>query len=444
MNDVIVAIATPVGIGALSIVRLSGQGSLEIANSFFSKNLLSFASHTVGYGKILEKDNTAIDEVVVLVMKGTKSFTGEDSVEIICHGSPLITKKIFRRAVESGARSASPGEFSRRAFSNGKIDLLQAEAIKEMIHAKNERALKEASKQLTGCLSIKIKELQNCFIDLLAIIEVHIDYPEEGLEENTKAEVISMALTTKEKIKRLTDSFENGKKLFCGHKITILGAPNAGKSSLLNALLEENRAIVTDIEGTTRDTIEEEILIDNYTFKFIDTAGIRKAHDPIEKIGIERSLKTIETSDITLLLIDLTKEVPEKILDLSRRLKQALIVYNKSDVSERVNPLNVSDPIYISAKEKLGLDELKRQILLKVSFENTDETPLITKERHFSCLNEASLALDNVLTGLQNDLSIELISFELRYGLEKLSEVIGINITEEILGSIFSKFCVGK
>jgi tRNA modification GTPase len=444
MNDVIVAIATPIGMGALSIVRLSGSGSIEMVNSFFSKDVLSFPSHSANYGKILDQDKTTIDEVVLLVMKGKKSFTGEDSIEIICHGSPLITKKIFRRALESGARSASNGEFSRRAFSNGKIDLIQAEAIKEMIHAKNERALKEASKQLEGSLSLKIKNLQELFIELLSIIEVHIDYPEEGLEENAKEEVISLIEIAKEKIFILTNSFEDGKKLFCGHKIAILGAPNAGKSSLLNALLEENRAIVTEIAGTTRDTIEEEILIDNYTFKFIDTAGIRKAQDPIEKIGIERSLKSTETSDINILLIDLSKEVPEDILALYRGLKEVMVVYNKMDISEKLNPLNAPYPVYISAKENLGIFDLKTAIVNKISFENKDETPLITKQRHFSCLKEALLSLDNVLNGFKTDLSIELISFELRYGLEKLSEIIGINITEEILGSIFSKFCVGK
>lgn len=444
MNDIIVAQATPPGMAALSIIRFSGKGSLECVNAFFSGDLTSFESHKAHLGKVLSEDGSIIDEALLLTMKGSRSFTGEDSVEIICHGSPLIVKKILERATRAGARLARGGEFSHRAFSNGKIDLSQAEAIKEIIHAKNERALKEASKQLGGSLSIYIKDLQQCFIDLLTIIEVHIDYPEEGLEEATKAEVLSMVENTKTKIETLLETWEDGKRLFNGHKIAIIGAPNAGKSSLLNALLEEERAIVTDIAGTTRDTIEEEIIINNHTFKFIDTAGIHKASDTIEKIGIEKSHAMIKESDITIILIDLSSEISDEIKALSEKTDNAIIVYNKTDLSGEKNPLRVKDPVYISAKEKSGLEALKQSIIDHVSFNTKDDTPLITKQRHFDSLSESLSALDKTLHGLSSDLSIDLISFELRYGLEKLSEVIGINITEEILGGIFSKFCVGK
>ncbi|MCH9621859.1 MAG: tRNA modification GTPase MnmE [Chlamydiia bacterium] len=444
MNDVIIAQATPPGIGALSIIRLSGKGCLDLTNSFFSKDVLTLKPHKATLGNILSSNHSIIDEVILITMKGQKSFTGEDSVEIICHGSPLIVKKILTRALELGARLAEGGEFSRRAYSNGKIDLLQAEAIKEIIHAKNERALKEASKQLAGSLSVYIKDLQQCFIDLLTIIEVHIDYPEEGLEEATKAEVISMIQITREKILKLLNSFTDGKKLFNGHKIAIIGAPNAGKSSLLNALLEEDRAIVTEIAGTTRDTIEEEILIDNHTFKFIDTAGIHNSQNKVEQIGIEKTLKTIHESDITILLIDLSTPINDQIIHIYKSLINPIIAYNKQDICKLSNPLNIQNPIYISAKEKQGLQSLKNAILEKTHFEHIDDTPLITKERHHHCLKESLSSLDKTLTGIEADLSIDLISFDLRFGLEKLSEVIGINITEEILGGIFSKFCVGK
>ncbi len=444
MNDVIVAIATPPGVGALSIIRFSGKGTIDLVNSFFSSNVLSFSTHTAHFGKILDTDGSVIDEVILLTMLGKKSFTGEDSIEIICHGSPLITQKILRRALLAGARAADGGEFSKRAYSNGKMDLLQAEAIKELIHAKNERALKEATKQLGGSLSIYIKDLQRCFIDLLAIIEVHIDYPEEGIEEATKAELISMIHDTHLKLSKLTSTFHDGVKISSGHKIAIIGAPNAGKSSLLNALLEEDRAIVTDIAGTTRDTIEEEITINGHTFKFIDTAGIRESLDIIEQIGIQKSLAAKDESDLVILLIDLSAPISPFIETYHLEIKNVLVVYNKTDLADRSNPINAQNPIYISAKEKNGLDGLKKALIDKIDFDQKDETPLLTKERHYHSLCCALLSLENVLAGIQSNLSVELISFDLREGLEKLSEVIGINVTEEILGGIFSKFCVGK
>lgn len=444
MEETIAAIATPIGVGALTIIRLSGENTFEVINAVFSKNIFNEKSHTAHFGKIKEKDNSVIDEVVILIMRGRKSFTGEDSAEIICHGNPLIAQKILRRCFEVGARAARGGEFSERAYSNGKVDLIQAEAIKEMIHAKNERALKEASKQLGGSLSVYIKDLQRCFIDLLAIIEVHIDYPEEGIEEATKKELLSMLIETKERVQKLIHSFHDGKKLSSGFKVAIIGAPNAGKSSLLNALLEEDRAIVTNIAGTTRDTIEEEITIDGHTFTFIDTAGIRESSDVIEKIGIKKSIETQKKADITLLLVDLSTDIPPEIKSIFDNSNEPLVIYNKQDIAEKSNPLHAPNPIYISAKDKLGLEALKKGLISRVHYESNDDTPVITKERHFAKLNETLLSLEKVYAGILSDLSVELISFDLREGLENLSEIIGINVTEEILGGIFSKFCVGK
>jgi tRNA modification GTPase len=444
MFDTIVAIATPPGIGALSIIRLSGKESIDIVNSFFSKNILQVESHTAHFGKILDEDKSTIDEVVLLIMKGKTSFTGENSVEIICHGNPLIAQKIVRRALSCGARVAMGGEFSQRAFSNGKLDLLQAEAIKEMIHAKSERSLKEASLQLGGSLSLYVKDLQTRFIDLLAIVEVHIDYPEEGIEPTAQKELISLIQEAQEKIRSVTSTFHDGKKLFSGQTVAIIGAPNAGKSSLLNALLDEDRSIVSTIAGTTRDTIEEELTIDGYIFKFIDTAGIHEAFDPLEKMGISRSLKAVEHCDIPILLIDLSAPISEDIHTLYLTLKNPLVVYNKEDLSEKINPLNVNNPIYISAKHKTGLKILKQALIGTLSLESNQDVPILTKERHFIKLNEALTSLEKALSGLFSHVSIDLISFELRMGLFSLSEIIGINITEEILGGIFSKFCVGK
>lgn len=444
MNTTIAAIATPVGVGALSIIRLSGEKAFEILFTIFSKDIRDKASHTAHFGKIVESDGTVIDEVIVVLMRGKRSFTGENSAEIICHGNPLVTQKILRRAFQAGAVPAEGGEFSKRAYLNGKIDLLQAEAIKEIIHAKNERALKEASRQLGGSLSVYIKDLQRCFIDLLAIIEVHIDYPEEGIEEATKNELLSMIESTIEKISRLAASFHDGKKLTKGYKVAILGAPNAGKSSLLNALLEEDRAIVTDIAGTTRDTIEEEITISGHTFTFVDTAGIRESSDEIERMGITRALLEKQRADIVILLVDSTKPVPLEIKELYSSLKDPLVVYNKQDVAEKNNPLLVTDPLYISAKLSTGLDSLKKALLAKVTYETVDETPILTKERHYQQLQLALSSLTATKDAIDNEHSVELISFDLREGLEHLAEIIGINVTEEILGGIFSKFCVGK
>lgn len=444
MFDTIVALATPPGVGALSIIRLSGKDTFDVVKTFFTKNISEEKSHTAHFGKILDIDQSVIDEVIILIMRDKKSFTGENSAEIICHGNPLIVQKILRRALSAGARAAHGGEFSKRAFSNGKLDLSQVEAIKEMIHAKNERALKEASKQLGGSLSIYIKDLQKNFIDLLAIIEVHIDYPEEGLEPAAEEEVLSIIHATKEKIKNLTETFHDGKKLFTGQTIAIIGAPNAGKSSLLNALLDDDRAIVSSIAGTTRDTIVEEITLDGLSFKFVDTAGIHNAKDPIEMMGIARTLKAAGSCDIPLLLIDLSAPISAKIMELYKTLSSPLVVYNKADISKKTNPLAVTNPIYISAKEKTGLKELKDALIKTVSFETFDDTPLLTKERHFIKLNEAYSSLETVLEGISSNLSVDLISFDLRIGLESLSEIIGINISEEILGGIFSKFCVGK
>jgi tRNA modification GTPase len=444
MDDVIVAIATPPGIGALSIIRLSGKDTFDIVNTFFSGNVPLYKSHTANFGRILDTGGTVIDEVILLIMKGKRSFTGENSIEIICHGNPLIAQKILRRALDAGARTADGGEFSRRAFSNGKVDLLQAEAIKEMIHAKNERALKEASKQLGGSLSIYIKDLQRCFIDILAIIEVHIDYPEEGIEEATKKELISIIEDTKKKITKLLHSFHDGKKLFSGHMTAIIGAPNAGKSSLLNALLEEDRAIVTNTPGTTRDTIEEEITIDSHTIKFVDTAGIRESTDEIEMIGIEKALAVKNKCDITILLVDLTSEISAEIRSIYKENKDTLVVYNKNDLCMKKNPLDAPSPIYISAKNRTGLTELKEALISHLHFETKDNTPFITKERHYTLLKTSLQSLEMTVDGIRKGLSVEYIAFDLREGLESLSEIIGINVTEEILGGIFSKFCVGK
>ncbi|MCH9811790.1 tRNA uridine-5-carboxymethylaminomethyl(34) synthesis GTPase MnmE [bacterium] len=444
MDDVIVAIATPAGVGALSIVRLSGKGVFSVVKSFFNKSLEDKESHTAHFGKILDKNGATIDEVVILIMRGKTSFTGENSIEIICHGNPLIAKKIVRRALDCGARSAEPGEFSKRAFLHGKVDLVQVEAIKEMIHAKNEKALAEASRQLSGSLSIYIKDLQTCFIDILSVLEVHIDYPEEGIEEAAKAELLSMIEITMSKIMRLLSTFDDGKKMFTGHSIAIIGAPNAGKSSLLNALLEENRAIVTNVAGTTRDTIEEEMEVDGHLLKIIDTAGIRKSRDSIEIMGMERSLQMHKNADLSILLVDLTENIPEEVTQLYHQNKNLLVVYNKQDLAKPLNPLNCDNPIYISAKEKKGLESLKKALIEKLSFSTNDNTPLLTKERHFAALSKAKKSLEEVSLKMEQEVEVELLSFDLREGLESLSEIIGIDVTEKILGGIFSKFCVGK
>ena len=443
MKETIAAICTPPGMGALSVIRLSGKEAFLYAEQIFSGKVSSYPSHTAHVGKILAASGEVIDEVVLLVMYEGRSFTGENTVELMCHGGVHVTQKVLARVFEVGARAANPGEFTERAYRNGRIDLAQAEAIQELIAAKNDQALLAAEKQLSGRLSISIKDLQKTITDITAILEAWVDYPEEGLEFATKEEILDHLERTKGKMARLMESFYDGKKVVQGASLCLLGSPNVGKSSLLNALLNEERAIVTDIPGTTRDLLHEELRIKGYTFRLTDTAGIRETAEIIEEEGIKRSQKAAEKADLVLLILDATREISVEEKRWIKEFPKALVVYNKADLPH----LPPSHPgVVISAKEHQGLEELKEAIvtLAYPSVETHNDQILLTQERHFLALKNATSSLCTVIQGLKTEISPEFLVFDLRSSLKELSQILGTNITEDILGAIFEKFCVGK
>lgn len=443
MNDTIGAICTPPGNGAVAMIRISGPKALEVTNKIFTGNVFAYPSHTAHLGKITSEQGVVIDEVLLLVMHQGKSYTGEDTVEIMCHGGHFITQKVLARVFEAGARAAGPGEFTLRAFQNGNLDLAQAEAVQELIAAKNEKALLAAERQLEGKLSEKITTIQKELTSITAIIEAWVDYPEEGLEFASKEEIIFQLEEVQKKLTLLSQTFHEGKKIAQGVSICLLGMPNVGKSSLLNALLEEERAIVTEIAGTTRDLLAEDLQLGGLTFRITDTAGIRDAEDLIEQEGVKRSQKAAKNADLVLIVLDVTREMTEEEIGFIETYKEALIILNKSDLSDKKHPVN---GVRISAKTGAGLDKLKVALLEKALFDTarSDEEVIITKERHFKAIYEASSFLGNAIAGLKTEISPEFLAVDMRSSLKELAKIIGTNITEDILGAIFSKFCVGK
>lgn len=444
-NTTIAAIATPPGEGGVAMIRISGKEAREIASSCFSHDVLTQESHTLKFGTILDEHKNPIDEVLLAVMQAPRSFTGEDVVEIYCHGGSFVSQKILKRILSCGAKAAGPGEFSLRAYLNGKIDLAKAEAIASLIHAKNDLALSAEESQLRGALSLKITKFQESLTEVAAIIEAWVDYPEEGLEFASKEEILQKLQFIALELTNLKATFRDGRILSHGIDLCILGAPNVGKSSLMNALIGYDRAIVTDIAGTTRDVLEEKIQFGSLHFNLIDTAGIRPfTSDIIEKEGMRRSLEKAEKADILLLVLDSSRPLLEEEKELQKSLpeEKTLVVYNKIDLGAPYT----GKGICISAEKGLGLDHLKKAIEEHI-FEKgppSKEAIILTKERHYKAVEEALSALKLVIEGLEGDLSAEFISFDLRQALKHLSSIMGINVTEEILNEIFSKFCVGK
>ncbi|GAB5411685.1 MAG: tRNA uridine-5-carboxymethylaminomethyl(34) synthesis GTPase MnmE [Chlamydiales bacterium] len=442
-STTIAAIATPPGDGGVAIIRISGPEALKIADLVFSRSIESQKSHTANYGKIISLNGEVLDEVLLLPMRAPRSFTGEDVVEIHCHGGRLITQRVLARVIEAGAKPAKPGEFSLRGYLNGKMDLAQAEAIQELICAKNELALSSAQEQLEGALSKKIRAFQKEIADVTAIIEAWVDYPEEGLEFASEEEILAQLTAVQEKIIRLRDSFRDGKILRDGVRLCLLGAPNVGKSSLMNALLSNDRAIVTEIAGTTRDLIEETLRIGDLHVHLTDTAGIRENAERIEEEGIRRSKKAAERADIILFVLDATRETTEAETELLATLpkKRTIILSNKVDIAKKT-----PEHFPVSAKTEEGLKELKELLHDRVwkNGKPGKEQIAITKERHHFALDQSVQLLHSVCSGLVEGTSPEFLVSDLRRALKELGTIIGIDVTEEILGSIFSKFCVGK
>ena len=447
-DDTIASIATGPGPAAIAVIRISGKDSIRISNSFFSGPVDTYQTHTVHHGKIIDNNKKIIDSVLLTVMIGPRSYTGEDSIEISCHGGSLVTKKVYETIIQAGIRPANPGEFTFRAFLNNKIDLLQAEAVQELISASNETALKTAENQLEGALSSTILNLQKEIIDIAAIIEAWVDFPEEGLEFASKDEITERLEIVKNKLNKLSSSFYEGKILFEGVNLAIIGTPNVGKSSLMNALCKKDRAIVTSIAGTTRDTIEEKIALGPLHFNIIDTAGIRETSEVVEEEGIKRSKKVFKDADIVLLVLDASKNLSDDDIKLIEKVTQekTIFTWNKIDIESCPKALNCKHSSQISAKENIGIDELKEKIE-EVIWENTPpskEEAILTKIRHKNAVDEAIKSCNDVINGINSNISAEFIASDLRYCLNNLASIIGHDVTEDILTSIFSKFCVGK
>ncbi len=446
--DTIAAIATPPGEGGVAIIRISGREAFSIAAQAFSGPLHRYESHTAHVGKILSQSGAVIDEVLLLIMYAPRSYTGEDTVEIHCHGGGLISKRVLERIVALGARIAHPGEFTYRAFLNQKLDLAQAEAVQQLISAKNDLALKAATEQLSGALSKYVSTIQMELTDCAAILEAWVDFPEEGLEFATAEEMIFSLRKTQVKLEQLISSFEEGKLLQEGLTLCLAGPPNAGKSSLMNALLGTERAIVTEIPGTTRDILEETLRLGEIHIRLIDTAGIRPTQELIEQEGIRRSYLAMQHADLILLVLDSSRPTSkeEQVFLESVPIEKSLLILNKIDLPLGIEPLAFSDPILISAIEQSGLKELKDRIAKKIWQKGylANDQVVLTSCRHKEAALEASQGVKRVIEGLQEGISAEFVSSDMRDALKALSRIIGKDISEEILNTVFSKFCVGK
>ena len=448
-GETVAAISTPPGEGGISIIRISGNRAIEIACRVFSGPVLTYLSHTAHLGIVCGRRGERIDEAVLLLMRAPKSYTGEDVVELQCHGGMIASKQVLEACLEAGARAALPGEFTFKAFMNGRLDLAQAEAVQRVIGAKNEQAFSAATKHLEGALSEKIHKLQKELVSLAAIFEAWVDFPEEGIEFASEKEVAERLLRVRDKIQRMIDTFEDGRRIDHGISLCIVGPPNAGKSSLMNALLDQERAIVTPIPGTTRDLLKEELTIGGLHFTLTDTAGIRETDEIIEQEGIKRSKAALQSADIVLLVLDVAKKIERTEIELLEILPKTktIALWNKSDLP---HPPTFQLPfplvLNISAKERTGIEELKKAIdrlIWQKGAPSKDEL-FITTLRHKEALCHAVQNIDKVIEGLSERTSPEFLSADLRGALTELGRVIGINITEVIISSIFSQFCIGK
>lgn len=458
-NDIICAPATVPGTGAISVIRVSGKGSLKLADKVISLRKGSIAQskgYTLHFGSIFASDGSLLDEVIVSVFRAPNSYTGEDGVEISCHSSKYIVSETIGLLCEKGCRMAGPGEFTQRAYLNGKMDLAQAEAVADVIAADSKAALRVAQSQLRGEYSAAFKELRDALVRLSALVELELDFSEEEVEFASREMIIGLAESAIAKMSRLRDSYRVGNALKNGVPVAIVGAPNVGKSTLLNALLGEDRAITSDIPGTTRDTVEESIVIEGVRYRFIDTAGIRETEQMIERLGIERSLAKIRDAAIVICLLDATKkDESEQMLSKVESLIDAenqkiIVVANKSDlnghVKEELSGLS-EGAISISALRKEGLRELEKAIV-KCGFADTDEHVIVTSARHYNALSSAVESLWAVVRAVREGISEELLAEDLRAAICDINSIFASTsdaITpDEVLGEVFGKFCVGK
>ncbi|MDE6375706.1 MAG: tRNA uridine-5-carboxymethylaminomethyl(34) synthesis GTPase MnmE [Ligilactobacillus sp.] len=455
--DTIAAIATPPGEGAISIVRLSGDDAVTIADQVFKgKDLTKVSSHTINYGHFIDpKTREIVDEVMVSVLRAPKTFTREDTIEINCHGGIVPTNKILQVLLTNGARLAEPGEFTKRAFLHGRIDLAQAESVMDLIRAKTDRSMKAALNQLDGNLSQLIKNLRQEILDVLAQVEVNIDYPEyDDVEEMTSKLLREKALDVCAKVEQLLVTARQGKILREGLATALVGRPNVGKSSLLNHLLREDKAIVTDIAGTTRDVIEEYVNIFGVPLKLVDTAGIRDTDDMVEKIGVERSRQAIDRADLVMLLLNVGEPLTTEDIELLQLTqdKKRIIVLNKMDLEPKLDLnelyqyVDKAEVLKTSVLKNEGIRELEEHIatLFYGGIENSQTTVLVTNARHIALLEQTKAALGSVLTGLEQELPVDLVQIDMTRAWELLGEITGDSYQDELLDQLFSQFCLGK
>ena len=459
-DDTIVALSTPPGIGAIGVIRLSGSLAVEIVNSVFKgKNLLQQTSHTLHFGKI-EFQQQTIDEVVIGLFLAPSSYTKENVVEISCHGSPYIQQKVIEVLLKSGARLAKPGEFTMRAFLNGRFDLSQAEAVADLIASDSESSHRSAMQQMKGGFSLEIKKLREQLIHFASLIELELDFSEEDVEFANRDELQLIIDRLQQNIRHLMESFRVGNVIKNGVPVVLAGRPNAGKSTLLNALVNEERAIVSDIAGTTRDTIEVPVNIEGTIFRLIDTAGIREASDKIEAIGVKKTYEQIKNAALLLYVFDANDlselEVLEDIAKLKHEALVILLVANKCDLCDEhalgmlefsINEMTGSSyPIFeISASEQKNILELKEYLVAAADInKNLNDTTIVTNLRHYEALSNCNNALENVSTALKNKVAGDFLAQDIRYALTALSEITGDITTDDLLDNIFSKFCIGK
>lgn len=455
--DTIAAIATASGNSGIGIIRVSGDEAIEIVDKIFKsvnsdKKLVNVKSHTINYGHIVDNDKV-IDEVLVSVMNGPHSYTGEDVVEINCHGGMIVIRKILEIVLKNGARTAEPGEFTKRAFLNGRMDLSQAEAVMDVINAKNEFALSSSIEQLNGRVSEKIKSLREKIIYNIAFIESALDDPEHISIDGYSEKLSKILEEVNGELSRLINNFDNGRIVKEGVKTVILGKPNAGKSSLLNLLLGEERAIVTDIEGTTRDTLEESINLNGVFLNLIDTAGIRDSEDVVEQIGVNKAKELAEKSDLVIFVADASKELDENDKEIINLIKdkQAIVLLNKSDLGTIINKKNISEfdnkpVITFSAKTGDGLDELEnkiRDLFYEGKVKYNDEL-YITNARQKESLINAKNSIEEVIKSVENDMPEDFYSIDLMDAYTYLGQIIGESVEDDLVNEIFSKFCMGK
>ena len=448
MNDTIAAISTTTGIGAISIIRLSGPESLEIASKVFTKDLTKVETHTIHYGYIKNNDEK-IDEVLVSVMKAPKTFTKEDIAEINCHGGIATTNKVLEILLNNGARLAEPGEFTKRAFLNGRIDLLEAEATMDLISSKSDKARKISLNTLTGETSNLIKDLRSDIVGIISNIEVNIDYPEyEDIEVLTNEKILPDIKKFKEKLEQIIKKSEDSKVIKEGIKVGIIGKPNVGKSSLLNSLLEEEKAIVTNVPGTTRDIVEGTIILDNVILNIIDTAGIRESDDIVEKIGIEKSLAIINEADLVIFILNNNEKITREEKGLLEKLKdkKKIIVINKIDLENKLDKSILDNYIEISAKENIGIEKIKDEIkrLFNLGELEASDLTYMSNARSISLLGKSLNNINDAISEINNNSPIDIVEFHLKEAWNNLGEIIGETYTDELLDELFSRFCLGK